>query len=169
MPRSRSPSIELSAAARRRCKNSTSLPGACRLEAFIQRSPECRPKHSEYARQRSQMSRDEECRRYVSDDQRDGCCNRCVCQPKHADDDNTGDDVDGRAQDQPQVRMQRVRSSSGRTTRPLIQEMSIAVPLWGATRVHGVAKGIALVRSNQPSTFSLPAHGQCRESGSIVD
>jgi hypothetical protein len=51
----------------------------------------------------------------------------------------------------------------------LIREMSIAAPLWGATRVHGVAKGIALVRSNQPSTFSLLAHGQCRESGSIVD
>ena len=25
------------------------------------------------------------------------------------------------------------------------------------------------VRCNQPRTFSLPAHGQCRESGSIVD
>ena len=31
---------------------------------------------------------------------RDGCCDRCFCRPKHADEDNTGDDVDGRAQDQ---------------------------------------------------------------------
>ena len=46
------------------------------------------------------MPRDEECHRHVPDDQRDGCRDRCASQPKHADEDNTGDDVYGRAQDQ---------------------------------------------------------------------
>jgi len=46
------------------------------------------------------MPRDEECHRHVPDDQRDGCCDRCASQTKHADEDNTGDDVYGRAQDQ---------------------------------------------------------------------
>jgi len=47
----------------------------------------------------SQVPSDEECRRYLPDGQHDGCCDCCAGQPKHADDENTGDDVEGRAQD----------------------------------------------------------------------
>jgi hypothetical protein len=114
-------------------------------------------------------TRDEECRRHVSDHQRDGCCNRCACQPKHADEDNTGDDADGRAQDQQQVLMRSVRSSSGRATRPLIREMKHCSPAVGSDASRWSGESNSLVRSNQPSTFSLPAHRQCRESGSITD
>jgi len=55
--------------------------------------------HSEGTRQQSQVPSDEECRRYLPDDQHDGCCDCCAGQPKHADEENTGHDVDGRAQD----------------------------------------------------------------------
>ena len=74
--------------------------GRASLEAPTQGSPESRSEHSEHTRQQSQVPRDEQRHRYVPHDQRDGRRDRRASQPKHADKDNTGDDVYGRAQDQ---------------------------------------------------------------------
>lgn len=101
-------------------------------------------------------------------DQRDGCCERCFCRPKHADEDNTGDDVDGRAQDQ-QVRLRRSVIVRTDNCDWLIREMSIAAPTVGSDASPWSGERNGSVRSDQPGTFSLPAHRQCRESGSIVD
>jgi len=86
----------------------------------------------------TQVPTDEECRRYFPDDQRDGCCDRCAGQPKHADEENTGDDLDGRAQDQ-QAAAPRSCSVIVVTDNcdRLIREMSIANPRREAPRIHG--------------------------------
>ncbi len=86
----------------------------------------------------TQVPTDEECRRYFPDDQHDGCCDRCAGQPKHADEENPGDDVDGRAQDQ-QAAAPRSCSVIVMTDNcdRLIREMSIANPRREAPRVHG--------------------------------
>jgi hypothetical protein len=78
----------------------SSMQGVSVIEAWTEVSPDCRSEHSDETRQQIQMPRDEECHGYVPDDQRDGSRDRCASQPKHADEGNTGDDVDGCAQEQ---------------------------------------------------------------------